>query len=95
MIKFLKKQMCYKKQIKKQVCANCDNDYFEHCMRDLSNLDKTVISINNRLENEHKSISLLHRYNEENKQEIHELKRKNKMLVHTLRIFAIYFIMRS
>lgn len=93
MIKFATNKLCNKKQ--KNEDKNYDNDFVEYCLRDLQNLDKKVTTINNRLENEQKSISFLQKYNEENKQKIHELKRKNKMLVHTLRIFAIYFIMRS
>ena len=93
MIKFAINKFCNKKQ--KNEDKNYDNDFVEYCLCDLQNLDKKITTVNNLLENEHKSISLLHKYNEENKKEIHELKRKNKMLVHTLRIFAIYFIMKN
>ncbi len=93
MIKFAINKFCNKKR--KNEDKNYDNDFVEYCLRDLQNLDKKITTINNRLENDHKSIGLLHRYNEENKKEINELKRKNKMLVHTLRIFAIYFIMKN
>ena len=86
MIKFAINKFCNKKR--KNEDKNYDNDFVEYCLRDLQNLDKKITTINNRLENDHKCI-------EENKKEINELKRKNKMLVHTLRIFAIYFIMKN
>ena len=92
MIKLAINKFCNKKQKNEDCDKNHDNELVEYCLR---GLDKKITTVNNLLENEHKSISLLQKCNEENKEEIHELKRKNKMLSHVLRIFVIYFIMRS
>ena len=62
MIKFAINKFCNKKQKNDDKNHDNDNDLVESCLRDLQDLDKKITTVNNFLENEHKSIGLLRKY---------------------------------
>ena len=73
---------------------NNQNKVDECCLHKLK-LDEQLTYINKQLKERQKAIELLHIHNDENRQEIQELKKTNKILANTIRAFLIYFIIRN
>ena len=84
MIKFFKKQ-----KPPKTICT-IEQQTSKHYM-----LEEAISLINTSIATNQETIKLLHKYNDVNKQEIQELKRNHKILTQTVRIFLMFFIMKS
>tara|TARA_Y100000389_G_scaffold199430_1_gene237794 strand:+ start:1995 stop:2258 length:264 start_codon:yes stop_codon:yes gene_type:complete len=87
MIRFFKK--IFKKQKNKEISVS------ERPNLELINLEKQMTIINIRLQDKQRSIDFLQINNDKTIQEIQELKKKIKILTHTIRVFFIFVIMKK
>ena len=87
MIRFFKK--IFKKQKNKEISVS------EQPNLELINLEKQMTIINIRLQDKQRSIDFLQINNDKTIREILELRKKIKILTHTIRVFFIFVIMKK